>query len=121
MGLSDFIKREMAEKKINSYSVALKCGGGISPSYVDQLKSGKLKNPTVDKLKSLSIGLMCDYYYLLEAAGYINKLEASRWLNDYHLDDSEMIELLSIYQSIPDKSRAEFLNTMRILAKGLAR
>ena len=58
--LSQYVKRIMDEKHLKVHDVEVRSGKGIADAYVANIVSGVAKNPSVDKLKALAVGLGVD-------------------------------------------------------------
>ncbi|MGH9765030.1 MAG: helix-turn-helix domain-containing protein [Blastocatellia bacterium] len=68
MTLGDYVKRKMEEKKLSSLDVEKRSGGLISDSFVDQIRLGQSKRPSVKTLRGLAVGLGVDILEVLAAA-----------------------------------------------------
>ena len=55
--LSQYVKRIMEEKQLKVHDVEVRSGKGIADAYVANIVNGLARNPSVDKLKALAVGL----------------------------------------------------------------
>jgi transcriptional regulator with XRE-family HTH domain len=55
--LSQYVKRIMEEKHLKVHDVEVRSGKGIADAYVANIVNGLARNPSVDKLKALAVGL----------------------------------------------------------------
>jgi transcriptional regulator with XRE-family HTH domain len=55
--LSQYVKRILEEKQMTMKQVQERSEGGIADAYVGSIVHGAAKNPSVDKLKALAVGL----------------------------------------------------------------
>lgn len=55
--LSRYVKRILDEKQMTMKNVQERSEGGIADAYVGSIVNGVAKNPSVDKLKALAVGL----------------------------------------------------------------
>jgi transcriptional regulator with XRE-family HTH domain len=55
--LSQYVKRIMQEKQLKAHDVEVRSGKGIADAYVVNIMNGLARNPSVDKLKALAVGL----------------------------------------------------------------
>jgi transcriptional regulator with XRE-family HTH domain len=55
--LSQYVKRILIEKQFTHKSVEERSEKGITDAYVGSIVNGSAKNPSVDKLKALAVGL----------------------------------------------------------------
>ena len=55
--LSQYVKRILNEKQMTMKNVQERSEGGIADAYVGSIVNGVAKNPSVDKLKALAMGL----------------------------------------------------------------
>ena len=55
--LAQYVTRIIKEKGLRHHEVGKLSGGRITDGYVRGLMTGKAKNPSVDKLKALGLGL----------------------------------------------------------------
>ena len=55
--LSQYVKRILEEKQMTMMNVQERSKGGIADAYVGSIVNGVAKNPSVDKLKALAVGI----------------------------------------------------------------
>ena len=55
--LAQYVKRILEEKQLTMKNVQDRSEGGIADAYVGRIVNGLAKNPSVDKLKALAVGL----------------------------------------------------------------
>lgn len=73
---------------------------GISHPYLSQLENGKVKKPTTDVVKKISLGMGIPYAFLLEQAGYfeeVNNTEFKRLnkaMEELKNNDSKLMKLI---------------------------
>jgi len=84
-GLSDYVERIMKEKHLSRRDVKLRSGGEITDSYVSGIISGTAKNPSIEKLKALALGLRVPEMELIRVAfGLSEELETPRTVDQSH-------------------------------------
>ncbi|HKV39718.1 MAG TPA: helix-turn-helix transcriptional regulator [Blastocatellia bacterium] len=69
MGLAEYVRRVMEEKHLSAAKVQKQSGGGISDTYVLKIAAGKVKRPSVSRLKALAKGLNVPEDEVFKAAG----------------------------------------------------
>lgn len=79
MKFGEYIKNRRKELGLTIREAAEKIG--ISHPYLSQLENEKTKNPTLDVLKKISVGLNVSYLNLLDMIGYFNGI------NDAQLEE----------------------------------
>ena len=55
--LAEYVARIIGEKRLKHHEVKEISGGEITDGYVRGIMTGKARNPSVDKLKALALGL----------------------------------------------------------------
>jgi transcriptional regulator with XRE-family HTH domain len=55
--LSQYVKRTLEQKQLTMRDVEVRSQGGIADAYVANILKGLSRNPSVDKLKALAVGL----------------------------------------------------------------
>ena len=68
MTLSEYVDRVMSEKGLSAYEVERRCDGQISDSYVQRIRDGASKRPSVPRLRALAKGLGVDFNEILTVA-----------------------------------------------------
>jgi transcriptional regulator with XRE-family HTH domain len=79
MKLSELLQISRKSRKLTLMDLVNKTG--ISYSMLYRILNGGLEKPTPDILEKLSEPLHLDYHYLLQVAGYIEKLEIEKKSN----------------------------------------
>ncbi len=112
--LSKFIQNTMADKRISGYAVERATHGEISQSFVNRLKKGEVKTPSVAKLQILAKGLGVPEEQLLAAAGN-HATETAKIVN------AKLRAIDDAYTGLskPAKAKVDFL--IEILEREIAR
>src|SRR5436305_13685532 len=66
--LADYVKRVINQKQLKLREVERRAGGEISNGYISGIINNRIKNISLEKLKSLASGREVDVYELFEAA-----------------------------------------------------
>ncbi|HEY6327900.1 MAG TPA: hypothetical protein VI756_01085 [Blastocatellia bacterium] len=78
MGLSDYVKRKMKEKKLSGMKVSKNSNGAISDTYVLKIAAGKVPRPSMSRMKALAKGLKVPERELFREAGFDVEAQAEK-------------------------------------------
>jgi transcriptional regulator with XRE-family HTH domain len=77
MTLGEYVRQVMKEKHLSAMKVQKNSGGAISDTYVLKIRSGKVKRPSLSRLKALAKGLKEPEERVLAFAGA--EVEEKQW------------------------------------------
>jgi transcriptional regulator with XRE-family HTH domain len=77
MTLGEYVRQVMKEKHLSAMKVQQNSGGAISDTYVLKIRSGKVKRPSLSRLKALAKGLKEPEERVLAFAGA--EVEEKEW------------------------------------------
>ena len=77
MTLGEYVRQVMKEKHLSAMKVQKNSGGAISDTYVLKIRSGKVKRPSLSRLKALAKGLKEPEERVLAFAGA--QVEEREW------------------------------------------
>jgi transcriptional regulator with XRE-family HTH domain len=101
--LSRYVTRVLKQKQMKVRDVEERSGGKISNGYVSDIMSGRQKNPSVDKLLALAVGLDVDVHELVNAAIDRNGAREYRQLDE--IDPMALLELMKKVVASPHLAR----------------
>lgn len=89
--LADYVRRVMEEKHLSAVQVQRNSGGEISDTYVLKIREGKVKRPSLSRLKGLAKGLgEPEERVMMEAGADVDQTRKKEWTA------REGIELMSV-------------------------
>jgi transcriptional regulator with XRE-family HTH domain len=95
--LAHYVRRVMRQKGLTLRDVELRSGGGITDGYVSGIITGTARNPSVEKIKALALGLGVDLDEVFHAACGLRPEMARQ---SYETESASFLELLDLMQNI---------------------
>jgi transcriptional regulator with XRE-family HTH domain len=112
--LAEFVRRVMEEKKLTAFRVQKASGNSVSDSYVLSIVQGRVKQPSVQKLKGLASGLGIPEEELFRAAGGVYDTTENPWpgrtilhVMEKIMSSSDLTEIVKVLTRMSDKRLGE--------------
>lgn len=112
--LADYLARKMRELNISGYEIERRSQPKVTQSYINRIRIGVVKNPSVLKLRGIAHGLGVPASEMLAAAAGVDA-------NPPDISDERLSAISFAYEGMPKKKRQKADAVIEMLEREINR